>query len=80
MSEVKVDEIFQVLKGLEIAINKKMFTKEELDVFFPSWNNLVSVIDKIKRQDLINQLYKAEPVQPTEPEVKPVEPGSKISI
>jgi hypothetical protein len=58
MSDIKVDEIMQVLKALEIAINKRIFTKSEIDTFFPAWNNLTSIVEKIKRQNIIDQMYK----------------------
>ena len=58
---VDINDIIKVLKGFEIALYKKTFSKEEVDEYFPAWNNLTSVLDKIKRNQQIYSIYPEVP-------------------
>jgi len=53
-----------VLRACEIAINKKVYSKEEIDVIFNSWNNLVATLDKLKRKQIVDELYKEKDSEP----------------
>jgi hypothetical protein len=66
--QLDITELTVVLKACEIAINKKAFTKEELNAFFGAWNNLTSNLEKIKRQQIVDKMYE-EPVEPVEKSV-----------
>lgn len=56
--QADINDIIILLRGCEIAIYKKVYTKEELDILFPVWNNLTSMMDKIKRQQQVETLYR----------------------
>ena len=62
---ISLQEISTLLKAIEIAINKKSYTKQEIDQFFPLWNNVIASVEKINRQNIVDQLY-AEPAKPIE--------------
>lgn len=65
--QVDINEIALLLKAIEIAINRKIYTKQEINQYFPLWNNLTASIEKMKRQAIVDQMY-AEPPVPV-PEV-----------
>lgn len=80
MTDLKIDvnEISYLLKAIEIAINRKVYTKQEINEYFPLWNNLTASIEKIKRQTIVDKMYE-EPVSapvPAPATVPVVEPAS----
>ena len=65
--DISISDIVNLISATEIAINKRIYTKEQIDKFFPSWNNIAATLEKHKRQLLIQDLYK-EHVQIPVPE------------
>lgn len=56
--DIELNDIVLLIKAVSVAINKKVYTKEELDVFFDAWNDISSKIEKIQRKQLVDTLYK----------------------
>lgn len=75
--DISINDIINIIAATEIAINKKVYTKEQINKFFPSWNNIASSLEKHKRQMLIEELYR-DPVvvQP----VAPVTTDSELNV
>ena len=65
MSNFKADiqEIMILIHAVEIAINNKVYTKEQIDKIFPIWNNMTSNLQKVQRQNAVDQLYPAVEVK-----------------
>jgi hypothetical protein len=61
--QVDVQEILVLVNAVEIAINKtlpgnqKVYSKEQIDNIFPVWNNVTANLQKLQRQNAIDQLY-----------------------
>ncbi len=53
-------ELLSIIQGLEIAINRKVFTKEEISKIFPAWNNVASELEKYKRHVIVKKLYQEQ--------------------
>ncbi len=61
--QVDIQDIVTIMDELELSINKKMYTRDEVMGFFPTYNKIRAGLDKMKRESIINNLY---------PEPKPV--------
>jgi hypothetical protein len=61
---IDINDVITLISATEIAINKKVFTKEEITKIFPSWNNLAATLEKHKRQLLVDKLYSEEQTVP----------------
>lgn len=57
---IDLNDIVQLTSALEIVFNRKLLTKEEAKTFFPAWNNVVSQIEKHKRDLLFTRVYESE--------------------
>lgn len=55
--EININDVFLLVEATSIAINRKVFTKEEIDKIFPIWDSLSTVIEKHKRKTVVDQLY-----------------------
>jgi hypothetical protein len=59
---IELNDIITLINGLEVAINRKAFTKEEVNKYFPVWNHVTSLLEKQKRQSIVDELYKEVPM------------------
>lgn len=53
-----INNIDIIVTYLEVAINRKAFKKEEVDVFFAQFNHTKATLDKMKRQIAMQEMYK----------------------
>ena len=62
---IDLKDIVQLTNALELVFNKKLLTKEEAIQFFPAWNNIVTQLEKHKRDILFTKVYEEEQPQPS---------------
>lgn len=61
---IDLKDIVQLTSAIEIVLNKKLLTKEEATAVFPAWNNVVTQIEKHKRDLLFMKVYEEESQTP----------------
>jgi len=61
------DDLYKLTQWIEIAINKKTFTKDELKEVYPLWNkcnlNFLSMKRKLEYEELIKDDKKKDEVK-----------------
>ena len=55
--DIDIQDLVLVVTGMEIAINKKAYSYEEIQKYFPAWNNITASLEKYKRQATVVNLY-----------------------
>lgn len=61
---IDLQDIVKLTNALELVFNKKLLTKEEAIQFFPAWNNIVTQLEKHKRDILFAKVYEEEHQHP----------------
>jgi hypothetical protein len=75
MNNPNIDQtdLINIVLGIELAINRKAFSREEAYKIFPSWNNIASILEKNKRSIIFEQQYAEVPVPAPAPVPEPVQ-------
>ena len=60
LEQTFTSEFSKVRKNSEIVFNKKLLTKEEAMQVCPGWNNVVTQLEKHKRDILFTKVYEEE--------------------
>jgi len=65
-ANINIEDIVIIVMALETAINKKTFTVEEINKYYPAWDNVATALQKFNRLQQIEKLYK----EPEHKEIK----------
>jgi hypothetical protein len=76
--QLEIQDIVIIVNAFQVAMNKGIYTKEEMDRFFPAWNNLTSMFEKQQRQQTF-QNYKEKTVV-TEEVIKEAKDDNTITV
>ena len=58
--DITISDIVNLVAATEIAINKKVYSREQIEKFFPSWNNIAANLEKHRRHLQVQELYKEQ--------------------
>ncbi len=57
-ASVKITDIYNVAQAMELAIDRMIFTQEEIEKFYPSWNTVLRFCEDVKRKTKVEEAYK----------------------
>lgn len=57
-TSVKITDIYDVAKAMEIAIDRMVFSQEEIERFYPSWNSVLRFCEDVRRKTKVEEAYK----------------------
>ena len=79
MGLVEIQELLVLVNAVEIAINGKVYSKEQVDKIFPTWNEITSRLQKLQRKNAVDQLYEEKKVESKPSWTPPKEVSEEVS-
>ena len=55
---VKITDIYVVAQAMELAIERAVFTEDEIKEFYTSWSTVLRFCEDVKRKTKVEEIYK----------------------
>jgi hypothetical protein len=78
--QLDIQEIVVLVNAFQVAMNKGVYSKEEMGKFFPAWNNLTAALEKQQRQQAVDQNYRERSVVKISEEVQEEEKEDNSTV
>ena len=78
--QLQTSEIVVLVNAFQVAMNRGVYSKEEMDKFFPAWNNVTASVEKQHRQDQVDQHYRQRLVDPVPDEEEKEDNAAVVEV